>query len=32
MEGSKVAKLSTVVVTLLYSTLLDNLSVKGLIS
>ena len=31
MEGSKTSQLSTVIVTLLYSTLLDNLPVKGLI-
>ena len=31
MEGLKTVQLSTVVVTLLYSTLLDNLPVKGLI-
>ena len=32
MEGLKMVHLSTVIVTLLYSTLLDDLPVKGLIS
>ena len=31
MEGLKTVQLNTIVVTLLYSTLLDNLPVKGLI-